>query len=319
MCKSQVVPAYQGVSGAIRAKPVRWRKAAYWFPVRGSEVLRVNEFQLYELAVHIHPLTTVDREAKYSEVWFAWFQAKEALQNLFKLRSLEVCFAIANELYAALGNIVPQRFEDALAKVPADQSAEEPLGWEVQNIKTAAEKFETVIAAELSNSDTYWISPKGTHKTSTLLQFAHLELPPSVIKEIPEVKADFDEAGKCLLFDTSTAVAFHLMRATEVVIRKYYKAVTGVEPKDKFRNWGAYIKRLRERGANPKITGFLDHIRENYRNPILHPTVTLSAEEAQILFGICVSAIVMMASEMKSVGGPSLPFPATGALTAGNP
>jgi len=278
---------------------------------------RVNEFQLYELATHIHPLTAVTYQAKYSQVWFQWYQARTALADLFKQRSLEVCYGVANELYLAIDAIVPREFDQAIAKVPADTETEQVIGWIVNNIKTAAEKFETIISAELSNSDTYWISPKGTHKTSMLLQYAHMELPPTVINEMPEVKADFDEAGKCLLFDTSTAVGFHLLRATEAVIRKYYKVVTGVEPKTKFRNWGAYIKRLNESGANTKITKHLDHMRENYRNPILHPEVSLSADEAQVLFGVCVSAIFLMANEIKALTAKSaalLPFaaPATG-------
>jgi len=282
-------------------------------------MLRVNEFTLYELATHIHPLTQVTHEAKYSDVWFQWMQAKDALQNLFKQRSLEVCWGIANELYTALGSIVPDSFEDALARVPADTSTEVPIGWQAHNIKVAAERFETVISAELSNSDTYWISPKGTHKTSMLLQQAHVDLPSSIIEEMPEVKADFDQAGKCLLFDTPTAVGFHLLRATEAVIRRYYKEVTGVEPKQKFRNWGAYIKRLEERNADKRITQHLDHMRQSYRNPILHPEVSLTPDEAQILWGVCVSAIFLMANGIKALSARAtpLPFPASG--TSGTP
>lgn len=275
-------------------------------------MLRVNEFQLYELATHIHPLTEVSHEAKYSEVWFSWYGAQQALRDLFNQRALEVCWGIANELYAALRDVVPDNFDEAIAKVPADAATEQPIGWPAARVKTAAEKFETVISAELSNSDTYWISPKGTHKTSTLLQSAHLELPAFIIKSMPEVKTDFDEAGRCLLFDTSTAVGFHLLRATERVIREYYKVVTGVEPKTKFRNWGAYIKTLGACKANPKILNHLDHMRENYRNPILHPEVNLTADEAQVLLGVCVSAIFLMASEIKTLTAKSavpLPFP----------
>ncbi|HXH50526.1 MAG TPA: hypothetical protein VNM47_14375, partial [Terriglobia bacterium] len=119
----------------------------------------------------------------------------------------------------------------------------------------------------------------------------------------PEVKEDFTQAGKCLLFDTSTAASFHLLRATEAVVRRYYKALTGVEPKLKFRNWGAYIKVLREKGANQKITQHLWHVKENYRNPILHPEANVSPDEAQVLFGVCVSAIFLMANEIRTLGG----------------
>jgi hypothetical protein len=66
-------------------------------------------------------------------------------------------------------------------------------------------------------------------------------VPDSIIKLIPEAAVDFDEAGRCWLFDTYTAVGFHLMRATDAVMRSYYRAAVGVEPKVKFRNWGAYI------------------------------------------------------------------------------
>lgn len=299
--KSHGVSLCPDVLQAVYSEPFKRKKSAYFFPVRGSDMLRVNEFQLYELAIHIHPLTMVNQDVKYSQVWTAWTQAKEALQSLFKQRSLEVCFGIANELYNELGKFVPDDWNDAFAKFPPDLSTEQPLGWGVFSIRNAAERFETIISAELSNSDTYWISPKGTHKTSVLLQFAHLELPPSVVKEMPEVKGDFDEAGKCLLFDTSTAAGFHLLRATESVIRRYYKMVTGKEPKTRFRNWGVYIKKLNEAGANKKITQHLDHMRENYRNPILHPEVNLSPDEAQVLFGVCVSAIFLMANEIKEL------------------
>lgn len=294
------------------------------FPLKGVPMQRVNEYQLYELATHIHPLTSVTADMKYSEVWFQWFQAREAIQTLFRQRALEVCYQAANELYLAIDNIVPRDWEKAIQKLPAeaDLANESPIGWTTSYIKSAAEKFETIISAELSNSDTYWVSPKGTHKTSVLLQYAHLELPDSVTKEMPELKGDFDEAGRCLLFDNSTAVAFHLMRAIEIVIRKYYKQVTGAEPKAKFRNWGAYIKKLRESNAEKRITDHLDHVRENYRNPILHPEVNVTPEEAQVLFGVSVSTIFMLANEikrLKATAGTALPFPATGTTGSATP
>jgi hypothetical protein len=300
--------------------PYRRFPRLLFFPVRGTDMLRVNEFQLYELAVAVHPITEITETAKYSEVWFSWMTAKTALQTIFKQRALEVCYEAANELYEKLRGIVPDDFTEAVAKVHSDTDTEEPtLGYDVFAIRTAAQKFETILSAELSNSDTYWISPKGTHKTSVLMQAAHLELPSSVLKDIPEVTTDFNEAGRCLLFDNSTAVGFHLIRATEAVIRRYYESVVGTVPAKKFRNWGAYIKNLRMRGANAKVTGYLDHIKEHYRNPVLHPEVTLTPEDAQVLFGVCVSAIVMMVSDMKASKGTALPFPATGAITAGNP
>jgi hypothetical protein len=285
----------------------------------GVAVQKVNEFQLYELAIAVHPLTAVTEQTKYSQIWLDWYNARAALATLFQQRALEVCYATANELYSAIDSVVPRDFSEAAQKFQNVPSPEPPLEWSQRYaIKTAADKFETILSAELSNSDTYWISPKGTHKTSMLLQNAHLELPASVIRDMPEVIADFDQAGKCLLFDNNTAVGFHLLRATESVIRRYYKTLTGIEPKAKFRNWGSYIKKLNDHGASKKITQNLEHIRENYRNPILHPEENLSADEAQVLFGVCVSAIFLMANEISSLTVKSaapLAFPSSGALT----
>lgn len=290
-----------------------------FFPVKGSNMLRVNEFELYELAIAVHPITEVSDDAKYGQVWLSWMSAKTALQNIFKQRSLEVCFSAANDLYLQLREVVPDDFSEAAGKLHTDQATEEPaLGYVLYAIREAAKKFETILSSELSNSDTYWISPKGTHKTSVLMQNARQELPASLLKLVPEeVLKELDEAGRCLLFDNSTAAGFHLFRATEAVIRRYYETVVGHAPPKKARNWGAYIKVLNQHNVSPKITGYLHHIKEEYRNPVLHPEVTLTPEEAQILFGVCISAISMMALEMKAKPSAALSFPVAGAIAIG--
>jgi hypothetical protein len=188
---------------------------------------RVNEFQFYELAISIHHLTTASGQAKYSDIWLNWGNSAQALYKIFQERALEFCFVTANELYGAIGNVVPADFADAIKKYQALPNPEEEIGWALANpIQQAAIKFETILAAELSSSDTYWISPKGTHKTSMLIRSAHSLLPSSITDGYPEASADFDEAGRCWLFDTYTAAGFHLMRATESIIREYYKVVT---------------------------------------------------------------------------------------------
>lgn len=275
-------------------------------------MLKVNEFQFYDLAVFVHPLTEANVEAKYSEIWLNWSSAAEKLESIFKQRALEFCLESANELYNAIGNVVPHDFQAAVEKLNGIKTPEQALGWPViYPVVTAAQRFETLLGAELANSDTYWVSPKGTHKTSMLLRSARSILPASVLERVPEAALDFDEAGRCWLFDNYTAVAFHLMRATDAVMRSYYRAAVGVEPKVKFRNWGAYIKHFRMCPlADQKIVNFLDQIRENYRNPILHPEQNLTADDAQILFGVCASAVSMMAVGLDALTnrGASLPL-----------
>lgn len=285
----------------------------------GANVLCVNEFQFYQLAAAIHPLMFANEESKYSEVWLDWSQAADALNQTFHVRALEFCLEAATELYGAIGNVVPHNFQAAIEKHNKLRDPEPSLGWAaVHPIRQAVSKFETILSAELSNSDTYWVSPKGTHKTSMLMKSAHSVLPELVTNRFPLVAADFDEAGRCWVFDNYTAAGFHLMRATEAAIREYYKVLTQKEPKKKFRNWGAYLKELRKcTNSNSKITSFLDHIRDNYRNPISHPEQNLNSEEAQVLFGVCISAISMISNEIEvltNTGG-QLPLQTGSALT----
>ncbi len=212
--------------------------------------------------------------------------------------------------------MVPVKWEDAYDKfinLPTPESFVSP--WLINPVTNAAKEFETVLRTELNNADTYFIDPKGTHKTSVLLTEASREIPASILGEVSrEVIEDFNQAGKCLLFDNSTAVGFHLMRSIESVIYAYLKKLTGKEMPIKSRNWGAYIRVLGNSNADKRVIGMIQHIKDTYRNPILHPEVTLSAEEAQVLFGLSVSAIVLIVTAMKASKGAALAFPASGAI-----
>jgi hypothetical protein len=109
-------------------------------------------------------------------------------------------------------------------------------------------------------------------------------------------KLDIRQAGRCLAFELPTAAGFHIMRATESILRDYYVAHVGKKPKT--RNWGKYIADLKTSSANPKTVAVLDQIRTLHRNPTIHPEVVLSGSEAQTLFGIAQSAITAMIEDM---------------------
>ena len=67
------------------------------------------------------------------------------------------------------------------------------------------------------------------------------------------------------------------------------------------RNWGAYIKALETAKAEKKITVFLDHIREECRNPISHPNEMLELDEAFALFGPAISVVGQMLREILEI------------------
>jgi hypothetical protein len=156
-------------------------------------------------------------------------------------------------------------------------------------------QFETIASAEVSQFSTYSVVKKLAYDTRTLLEDGQSLLPEDIRLKIPtESIEDLREAAKCMAFEVNTASGFHTIRATEAVIRLYYQEVVGPLPRIKDRNWGAYIRVLKAKGADPRVTGFLDHIRESYRNPISHPDQRLDAQQAQVLLGVCLSAIIQI-------------------------
>jgi hypothetical protein len=290
-------------------------KAPVFVGVRGAAVQRVSEFSFYELASKIHPLVDME-EVKLSEVWFQWYQARTELSSILDSRPLSVSVDAAGRLYTAITAFVPEKWEDAIAAVKPNPlaGAEVPLAaWQTYPIRTAAKDFETVLAAECQVLDTYFVSKKGVYSTADLVDHAHHHIPEPTRAHLPEqCKGDFDQAGKCIAFDVATAAAFHLLRGTEAVLREYYDAVVPGAKKApaKMRNWGVYINLLGDHGAESKVISLLIHLKDAYRNPVLHPEENYTDERVQVLFGVCVSAIVMMVEEINKLKAksPTLPF-----------
>jgi len=297
---------------------------------------RVNEFVFYELAIKIHQLTDTPEAVKYSNVWYRWWQAREAVDEIYRQRPLHFTTPVATRLYRAITTVVPEEWEKAIAKVkPAQTPAAQDQGasaateepdisyWLAYEVREAAREFETVLRTECQLMDTYFVSKKGAYSTKDLVDNAHHHIPePTRSKLEDRTQQDFDQAGKCIAFDVPTAAAFHLLRGTEVVIREYYDLIVpgAKRAPDRMRNWGAYIRLLNNHGAEKKITSLLLHLKDEYRNPVFHPEENYTDERVQVLFGVCISAVVLMKCEIEkrkqSAKSTAIPFPPIG-TTAG--
>jgi hypothetical protein len=104
--------------------------------------------------------------------------------------------------------------------------------------------------------------------------------------------SDFESAAKCLAFGLPTAVGFHLMRFSEALMFPYYDklpALAGspakLRDKPGDRNWGHYINTLKQRGAKDSVIKLLCHLKDEYRNPLMHPDDTLTDTQANLLLG----------------------------------
>ena len=122
-----------------------------------------------------------------------------------------------------------------------------------------------------------------------------------VFQRLPEIaQTDFQEAGMCIAFVRPTAAAFHLLRATEAVLRQYYRGMVRQNRIQEPWMWGPMMDDMRGRRIAPDATlaHTLDGLRQHFRNPTQHPEKVYDIDEAQDLFAACLDAVNrMVASE----------------------
>lgn len=171
-------------------------------------------------------------------------------------------------------------------------------GYDIFALRRAVEEVAILISAELQETDSYFVDQKGAYSTKDLIEHAEIIFSAKVRKTIPDrAIKDVQQAGRALVFDLPTAAGFHIVRATESVIRKYYDIVVGGQPKK--RDWGYYIEQLKGGGADAKIVAAIDQMRNLDRNPLIHPEAVLTEEDALALFGIAQSVILRMVLDIQ--------------------
>jgi hypothetical protein len=171
--------------------------------------------------------------------------------------------------------------------------------------------FNSVYQQEIDDSHTFFVTPVGAYSSQKLLEEAESHLSKwsrQVIND--KQKRDWQAAGTCLALDLYTACGFHAMRAVEEEARIYQKVVTGISLDDvplgsiingdnqkKGSGLKAQYKIEGEKSDSPLglIISMLSQLNKIYRCPIMHPEMTLDAEEARLVFNlasIAISAIV---------------------------
>lgn len=259
---------------------------------------RVNTFHLLSLGKALETLEQIEENQKYGEILIKLHSARGEISTFLQgdIVPVRICRQAGDQLITAITNVVPASWAEA-----AKKNADVQLGWlEAYRIKEAAKKFETVLSEELNVLDTYSVAQKGAYSTFEIISNAEVMIPHEARIKLPQqALRDIKEAGKCLAFETPTAAAFHILRATEAVVLAYYAKVTTKPVPSRMRNWGVYVNALRgTSGADPKIVEFLDHLKNHYRNPVAHPDAVMTINEVLVLFGAATSAISQMASAL---------------------
>ena len=266
---------------------------------KSKDMQRVNQYQFYDLATRVHPLSLIKESNKVKDKFFDLLIARDALSRVLREQPLRVSQPAIRALIDAIDGIVPRdrrgNFTPESSQLVSDDTTTVTY-YQAYSLETAVTEFKAVLSAELQALDTYFISQKGTYSTPDLIEHAENIFPKNIRNALPaQAVKDIREAGRCLALDTPTAAGFHIIRAIEAVMADYYLLVVGKQTPTRMRNWSIYIKKLNKSPkVDKRVTAFLDHIRENYRNPITHPEVMLTADDVEVLLGVATSAIRQM-------------------------
>jgi len=255
-------------------------------------MIRISLPYIYNLAAQLEPLERLQVGTSYFDVFLDIFGAEDAVSSLYTAsvfsHTLRSSRPYADKLVEALRSAIHH-----------DDHSRQLDHSEVYSITNAFSQFKIALLAELEVVTNYFVVQKGGFDVVSLLDYSSSIFPPDLGVKVPEAMFDVAEAAKCLAFERATACGFHLFRATESVLRKYYVEVTEGKAEPKVRSIGVYLNALTQCGkGNPKVLAALKQMADLHRNPLIHPDAVLSIDEALSIHGIARSAIAAMLKEL---------------------
>lgn len=280
---------------------------------QGADVERINQYSMYELGQALKGMARFNGELKPNfDILFAAWDATEKLALLLDGNPIPIVISrpSAEELKALIDKLINDTFYkqgddgNPVFKPIADTDPPIP-SYVFSNIDTLLSKFETIFNVEMREAATYYVPRRGIFSTPALVDHADESFPPDLMASVPDkTKSDWRAAGRCLAFYLLTASGFHACRAVEGTLEIYYKHFSG---KDKTLNgWGEYITELQkiiddpDASAKPskKTMTEIKQMKDDFRNPVMHPRVVLNEGDARILYDNSESLIITMLQEI---------------------
>jgi hypothetical protein len=249
-----------------------------------TDMIRIDGFFLYSSGYSLHPLEGM----KVGDSFLEWFPklafAEQKLEGILGL-GVRTSYARGIQLL------------DAIRAITADPDRRTPLGAvEIVTAISALKEFESVLAAELSIADFYLVTRKAGYDTTQLVLNGTILFPQDLPRKVPEAVEDVVQGARCIAFELPTAAGFHLHRANESILHRYYDAVTNGAPRPVGRNMGDFLAELNRKNAgSPAVRSALKDLKDLHRNPLIHPEHSLeSVDEAIALLGSIHAVVVHM-------------------------
>lgn len=255
-------------------------------------MLRISSYYFYQVGAAIRPLKELDYKSSNRTARQILYSGKNWLEDVLGQAGLRL------KTSNPKGQELLKAVNDLLGQIDAKQDAlDEELGFfDAFYIRSIAQEYETQLSAELQFSDLYLVTRKGGFDTTELAERGESIFPSNLPTKVPEAILDARQAARCLAFELPTAAGFHLHRANEAVLHRYYDVVTNGQQRPANRSIGSYIHELNKKNAgDAKVIAGLQSIKDLHRNPLIHPEESLdSVEEAIALHGAIQSVMVHM-------------------------
>ena len=283
---------------------------------------RINQFAFFELGQLLERLKLEERGSVTSvSAFMPLVDARSALQSLLKGEPIPVSFSRtkAEKLHKTVAETFDRHFMrevDGLARFFYPDDEQMLKDWEVNVLNKDLRDFVTVFAEEMREAATYFVPRRGIYYTPALVDSADEYFPLELRHVIPQKsKDDWKAAGRCLAFNLLSASGFHVTRAIEGMLEKYFQHFCD-KPDVVKKSWHDYIVELEkvasESGPTAKVIAQIKQIKDDFRNPIAHPRIVLSESDAHQLFGSGAAIIIGMAQEVQKatlgVGQSALSF-----------
>lgn len=275
----------------------------------------VEYFELYAAIVHAQEVCQRDKMTAGDIYYACDFAVRKRLKRfLSEDDRFKICKPAVREVLEEL-----KAFADQYILLPKVLSKETAIDrekfearlerWQYFPINNKLETFRRLFSAECRDIEVYALEQTTIYKTSDLASHGSKVIAQQHRDSIPqEILKEFDDAGRCLVFDLPTACRFHALRGVELMILHYLKGL-GVKTEalqswqDSLKAFHYFMKTLQEGQKPPsqKIGALLDHTQEfDWR----HPQNVSSFPSANSLFTLAATVVSEMASDLDQTDFP---------------
>lgn len=266
---------------------------------RNNRMQRIDSGYVYELGETISRVRHFRLgEFQAYEIWGP-LQAVQAKVNEF----------ISNSVFASsLRGLYPSasvflQAVNALSQRITNEQMQTVNAVALMPLAAAYDRFEPVLASELTTAVTYLVQPKGAYDVTVLIDNGAQLFPSDVAIKAPEATRDIQEGAKALAFELWSGAAFHFHRANEAVLRRYYDHCVGLYQRPDPCTMGTMLRNMEQRSAgDEQVIAALRNITKFHRNPNSHPGQFVDdAEQAFSLVAAIRAVMGYMLAELSMI------------------